>query len=216
MSKPFGLAIFDVDSTLVTIEGIDRLADGDPRIAELTDQAMNGTIAIDEVYAKRLDIVRPTLTRVRELGDEYIRSVTPGAIDTIRALRNQGVDVHLVTAGIEQAILPLAEHLGLSKRAVHAVRLSFDSDGNYVDFDRSSPLTRNGGKETVVINLRVRAKGRVLMVGDGASDLEAKPAVDLFIGFGGVVARERVRAGSHRYIDVLDLTPVLKFAEEWQ
>ena len=40
---------FDVDSTLVTIEGIDVLARGDSSIAKLTEAAMNGEIPVDEV-----------------------------------------------------------------------------------------------------------------------------------------------------------------------
>jgi phosphoserine phosphatase len=106
--------------------------------------------------------------------------------------------VHLVTAGIEQAVLPLAQMLGV--RNVHAVRLTFTADGAYKDFDRRSPLTRQGGKELVVRDVRARSKGKAVFIGDGASDLETKAAVDLFIGFGGVRERERVMAGADRYV----------------
>jgi len=41
---------------------------------------------------------------------------------------------------------------------------------------------------------------RVIMMGDGISDLEAKPEVDLFIGFGGVVARKPVQEGAGAWI----------------
>ena len=37
---------------------------------------------------------------------------------------------------------------------------------------------------------------RVIMIGDGVSDLETKPDVDLFIGFGGVVERAKVKQGA--------------------
>lgn len=214
MKKPFGLAIFDVDSTLVTIEGIDRLAGDDPRIAELTEKAMNGEIAIEEVYRRRLEIVRPTREALDALGRDYVSHLVPDAREVIQELRSRGIDVHLVTAGIEHAILPLATHLGLARRAVHAVGVSFAPDGSYAGFDEQSPLTRTGGKETVVINLRVRSKGRAVMIGDGISDLEAKPAVDLFIGFGGVVQRRRVREGADRYVDEPSLRPVLQILEE--
>ena len=40
----------------------------------------------------------------------------------------------------------------------------------------------------------------VVMMGDGVSDLEAKGEVDLFIGFGGVVAREPVKVGADAWI----------------
>ena len=38
------------------------------------------------------------------------------------------------------------------------------------------------------------------MIGDGASDLEAKPAVDLFIGFGGVHTRPVVRDNADVFV----------------
>src|SRR5690349_11355468 len=119
----YRFVFFDVDSTLVTIEGIDVLANGNPEIVRLTDAAMNGEIALDEVYARRLEIIRPTLADVEALGRRYVDSLIPGAAETIKTLQDAGVDVHLVTAGIAQAIAPLASHLNIAARAVHAVSL---------------------------------------------------------------------------------------------
>jgi phosphoserine phosphatase len=45
---------------------------------------------------------------------------------------------------------------------------------------------------------------RVVMVGDGVSDLEATPVVDLFVGFGRYVARERVRREAGVFVTSLD------------
>ena len=179
----YRFVFFDVDSTLVTIEGIDVLAAGNPEIVRLTEMAMNGEIPLDEVYARRLEIIRPSLADVEALGRRYTESLVDGAEETIAALQSAGADVHLVTAGIAQAILPLAAKLNIAPRAVHAVPLRFDDAGNYVDFDRRSLLTRNGGKELVVHAVLARAKGRSAFIGDGVSDLETKPAVSLFIGF---------------------------------
>jgi phosphoserine phosphatase len=204
----YRFAFFDVDSTLVTIEGIDVLADGNPEIAKLTDAAMNGEIPLDQVYAKRLEMIRPSKDRVDQLGAAYLQSLVDGAAETIATLRENGVIVHLITAGIEQAILPLANSLHLNPRNVHAVKLTFDAVGNYKDFDRRSFLTRPGGKELVVRDIRARSHGKVAFIGDGVSDLEAKPAVDLFIGFGGVVVRPRVKENADLY--VTNLSDVLR------
>jgi len=203
----YRFVFFDVDSTLVTIEGIDVLADGNPEIAKLTDAAMNGEIPLDQVYAKRLEMIRPSKERVERLGSTYVESVVGGAKETIAALQDNGVIVHLVTAGIEQAIVPLADALHVNSRNVHAVKLTFDANGNYKDFDRRSFLTRTGGKELVVRDVRARSHGKAAFIGDGVSDLEAKPAVDLFIGFGGVVVRPRVKENADLY--VTSLTDVL-------
>jgi len=208
--KGIRIVFFDVDSTLATIEGIDELAEGRSEIAALTEAAMNGEVPMDEVYARRLEIIRPHRTRIDELGRLYVDRMIQDAPEVMAQLRNAGIEILLVSAGIRQAILPLAARLGIPERAVNAVELMFDDDGNYLDFDRRSPMTRSGGKELVVMNLRSRTKGGAAFVGDGITDLEAKPAVNLFIGFGGVKARERVRDGADVFIDEARLTPILE------
>jgi len=203
----FRVVFFDVDSTLVTIEGIDVLAGGNREIAKLTDAAMNGEIPLDQVYAKRLEMIRPTRAQVDALAQTYVSSITTGAKEMLAELRKRRVSVHLVTAGIAQAIAPLAAQLGIAN--VHAVSLLFDDAGNYRDFDRRSFLTRGGGKELVVRDVRARSHGRAAFVGDGASDLEAKPAVDRFIGFGGVVVRSLVKENADVFVAEHDLRAVL-------
>src|ERR1044071_1172673 len=116
LSPKYRFVFFDVDSTLVTIEGIDVLANGNPEIVRLTDAAMNGEVPLDEVYARRLEIIRPSRSAVEALGRRYVESLEPGAEETIATLQRAGVDVHLVTAGIAQAIAPLAERLGIAAR----------------------------------------------------------------------------------------------------
>ena len=207
----YRFVFFDVDSTLVTIEGIDVLAGGNPEIVRLTEAAMNGEIPLDQVYAERLEIIQPTRADVEALGQRYIASLVDGAAETIATLQNAGVDVHLVTAGIAQAIAPLAAELNIAPRAVHAVALQFDDAGNYVDFDRRSFLARPGGKELVVRAILTRAKGKAAFVGDGVSDLETKPVVDLFIGFGGVAVRDRVRDEAHVFVQEPSLRAVLPY-----
>lgn len=207
----YRFVFFDVDSTLVTIEGIDVLAKGNPEIVRLTEAAMNGEIPLDAVYGKRLEIIQPTRAEIEALGQRYIESLVDGAEETIATLQNAGVDVHLVTAGIAQAIAPLAAKLNIAPRAVHAVALDFDSSGGYVDFDRRSFLARPGGKELVVRAILTRAKGKAAFVGDGVSDLETKDVVDLFIGFGGVAVRERVRREAHVFVEEPTLRAVLPY-----
>ncbi len=210
----YRFVFFDVDSTLVTIEGIDVLANGNPEIVRLTEAAMNGEVPLDEVYARRLEIIRPTRVAVESLGRRYVESLVPGAEETIATLQRAGADVHLVTAGIAQAIAPLAARLNIAPRAVHSVALDFDEKGDYRDFDRRSLLTRNGGKELVVHAILARAKGRSAFIGDGVSDLETKAVVNLFIGFGGVHTRQRVMENAEVYVGEPSLTAVLPYLIE--
>ncbi|HJQ40386.1 MAG TPA: HAD-IB family phosphatase [Thermoanaerobaculia bacterium] len=203
---------FDVDSTLVTIEGIDVLAGGNPEIVKLTEAAMNGAIPLDEVYGRRLEIIQPSLSRIEELGEQYVASLVDGAKETIETLRAAGANIHLVSGGIEQAIAPLAQHLCV--RQLHAVALVFDEEGNYKDFDRRSLLARSGGKELVVRAVLTRSKGKSAFVGDGVTDLETRPVVDLFIGFGGVEQRAKVRENAEVYVTAPTLKAVLPYLLE--
>jgi phosphoserine phosphatase len=210
----YRFVFFDVDSTLVTVEGIDVLAAGNPEIARLTEAAMNGEISLEEVYERRLNAIRPSRAQIDALGETYVRSLVAGAGSTIETLQGAGADVHLVTAGITQAIAPLAAHLRIAPRAVHAVPLQFAGDGSYAGFDQRSLLTRSGGKELVVHAILARSKGRSAFVGDGVSDLETKPAVSLFIGFGGVQLRPRVKENAEVYVTEPDLRAVLPYLLE--
>ncbi|HEX9493507.1 MAG TPA: haloacid dehalogenase, partial [Thermoanaerobaculia bacterium] len=142
MTPKYQLVFFDVDSTLVTIEGIDVLAAGKPEVVKLTEAAMTGEIPLDQVYARRLEMIRPTRDAVTKLMQRYLDSLVAGAEETILALKRAGCVIHLITAGIEQAVVGLAWAFGVK---LHAVRLEFTESGEYKDFDRGSPLTRPGG-----------------------------------------------------------------------
>ena len=89
-------------------------------------------------------------------------------------------------------IKPLAQHLGIAH--VEAVPLYFNDDGSYQGYGETYPTTRNLGKNEVIREWKqALLPERVVMMGDGVSDLETKPDVDLFIGFGGVVTRSKVK-----------------------
>jgi hypothetical protein len=77
---------------------------------------------------------------------------------------------------------------------------------------RSTPLSGSGGKPLIIDHIRSRWPGRVMLIGDGLSDLEAMSHVDLFVGFGGVVYRERVAAQSPAYIKTPHLSPIVPLA----
>ncbi len=204
LHSKYRLVFFDVDSTLVTIEGIDVLGEGNPEVARLTDAAMNGEIPLEEAYGRRLDLIRPGRAALDALAARYLQSLVDGAAETIAELQRAGALVHLITAGIEGAVAPLAAKLNIPPRNVHAVRLELDGDGNYAGFDRRSFLTRSRGKELVVRDVRARTHGKAALVGDGASDIEAKPAVDFFIGFGGVAIRNKVKENADVFVTSFD------------
>ena len=208
MKLLYPLVIFDVDSTLVGIEGIDWLAgERHEEIARLTEEAMNGNVPLEQVYETRLNLIRPTEEKIAQLADAYRDALLPGVTEVFEELRRAGAMIHLVSGGVLQAIAPLASMLSVPAHRLHAVRLRF-SEGEYSGFV-PSPLARSGGKATVVRDIRARAHGRAVLIGDGASDLEARSAVDRFVGFGGVAIRESVRAKADVYVTDRDLRAIL-------
>ena len=65
--------------------------------------------------------------------------------------------------------------------------------------------TRSGGKLEVIRGLKTELRpAMVVMVGDGVSDLETRPEVDLFVGYGGFVPREKVEREAAVFIRSLE------------
>src|SRR5918999_6085058 len=150
-SSRFGSVIFDCDSTLSAIEGIEELAHAHrEEIARLTEAAMRGEIPLEDVYGRRLALVRPTRDQVNALGDRYVRTLVTDARETIAALLSEHIEVRVMSGGIRQAVVTLAMSLGLTERAVAAVDVHFDENGDYAGFDEDSPLARSGGKRIVL------------------------------------------------------------------
>lgn len=207
----FDVVCFDCDSTLSRVEGIDELARRagvEEEVAPLTAAAMAGELALDAVYGKRLELVRPDEASVAWLARVYVDEMVAGAVEAIAMLRGAGMDVHIVSGGLRQAILPLAETLGIAAANVHAVDVVFGDDGAYADFDRASPLARPEGKADICRALSNGVRS-VALVGDGVTDIAAREAGAFVIGFGGVAARPAVVAGADIFIHGPALTAVL-------
>lgn len=193
--------IFDLDSTLVAIEGLDWLANRKGVGAELaiiTAQAMNGQIPQREAMRRKLAMIRPSLSDLVELGREYVERTVPGAKELVSRLQQAGQTVWIITGNFQPAVGILASSLGVPLRNVIASELAFDEQGEYASLDLEQPLVNNFGKARVIKELRISS---VVMVGDGVTDLETKPVVDLFIGYGGVISRPKVVEHSELYFD---------------
>jgi phosphoserine phosphatase len=200
-----GKVIFlDCDSTLSGIEGIDELARARghvifEEIVALTNAAMNGEVPLDEVFGRRMEIIRPTQSMADRVAIRYLETVTPGMSELVSGLQARGWLTVILSGGFAPLIEPLARSLGIEH--IEAVPLYFDHDGNYAGYGADYPTTRSGGKNVIIREWRqAMLPERVVMIGDGVSDLETKPDVDMFVGFGGVVAREPVRRGADYWL----------------
>jgi phosphoserine phosphatase len=207
----FASVVFDCDSTLARIEGIDELAGAHAaEIRALTDAAMQGLVPLEEVYGRRLEIIRPTRETVEDLGRRYVEGLVPDAREVVEALRWLGKQVRIVSGGLRPPVEAVARELGLPADAVAAVGIEFGADGSYGGFERESPVARSGGKTEVIGRWDLPRLS--LLVGDGATDLEARPAVDAFAAYMGVAFRPNVAAGADYVLRDESLAPVLALA----
>ncbi|CAI7995168.1 Phosphoserine phosphatase [Geodia barretti] len=195
---------FDVDSTLIRIEGIDQLArlcGAEERVTELTRQAMGGSLTFRESLSQRLNIIRPSRDQIEKFKSLHTPDtiLTPDVQRLVKLLFQRGAEIYLVSGGFREVIEPLADHLGIPRDHVFANKLLFTENGEYRGFDESQPTSRSGGKPTVVAEIKKKHK-TVVMIGDGATDMEASPPADLFIGFGGNVVREKVKEGASWFV----------------
>ena len=204
MSQPprFDAVCFDCDSTLSRIEGIDELAlraGCETEIASLTEAAMNGDIPLQDIYGKRLDIVRPDKVALAWLAERYVEEMVSGAVETIATLRRHGKAVYVVTSGLFQSVAKFAGTLGFAPSEVHAVKVHFDAAGAYQGFETSSPLCRGDGKALICRKLAAK-HGSVVIVGDGVTDLAAREGGAYVVGYGGIIYREVVLQEADCYI----------------
>lgn len=199
------LLFLDCDSTLSTIEGIDELARfSNPevfsQVVALTNAAMDGVVPLGDVFGKRMEIIRPSREIADKVSQCYVENIVPGAEALINMARERGWMPVILSGGFAPLIAPLARHLGI--RHVEAVPLYFNESGEYTGYGETYPTTRNLGKNEIIREWReALLPERVIMIGDGASDLETKSDVDLMVGFGGVLTREKVKAGADIWLE---------------
>ena len=222
----YDLIFFDCDSTLSTIEGIDELAKlkgKEQRVGLLTNKAMDGELDLSEVYGKRLQAIRPTRGQLKAIENRYIDTEVEDATEVIAALHFLGKKVYIISGGLVDAVRGFGRRLGVSPENIRAVELEYNAlsgewwrynepqaqhEQTYLEYVEG-PLTISSGKPAIINELTGTQHGRRFMIGDGSSDLATRDMVDLFVGYGGVVARDKVKAESDIFIQSLSLAPVL-------
>jgi phosphoserine phosphatase len=227
---PYDHIFFDCDSTLTTVEGIDVLAKllgKGWRVRVLTEAAMSGDVELEEIYAKRLRTIRPTLGQIRALRQIYKQNIVADAPEVIAALQSLGQQVYIISGGLSEPVADFGTYLGVPRSHIRAVGVEYDqlSGKWWQSLDDESPnpserylsyegvsLTVSDGKARIVREMLDDQMGRTLLIGDGVSDLLAGSAVELFVGFGGVTVRDEVRERAPAYIDSPSLAPLLAVA----
>ncbi|MBK8026916.1 MAG: HAD-IB family phosphatase [Chloroflexi bacterium] len=225
----FDLIFFDCDSTLSALEGIDELArfkGKEWRVSVLTQKAMDGDLDLRDVYGKRLAAIRPTRGQLKAIEQRYYETMVPDTAAVLAALRFLNKHVFIVSGGLADPVRGFGARLGVPADRIRAVDLEYNElagewwryhepwtqlGQTYFGYEEG-PLTVSSGKPQIVRELAGSLPGRRMMIGDGMSDLAARDVVDLFVGFGGVVSRAKVRDGSEAFVKVNSLAPILPLA----
>jgi phosphoserine phosphatase len=206
---------FDVDSTVIDEEGIDVLAaylgQGEA-VAQLTLQAMEGGMKFQDALAARLGLLKPSKDSILACLQAHPLRLTPGVEEFVKELKVAGKDVYLVSGGFRIMIEPVADLLDIPHDRIIANHILFNEDGSYSSFDPTEPTSADLGKPKALSQIQQSGGYKTMvMIGDGATDAQAKPPAKAFIGFGGVALRESVQKVADWFVmDFSDLTKVVK------
>lgn len=196
------VVIFDCDGTLSSIEGIVELAkyNGlEDHIKSLTEVAMSSGGLSQEVFNKRLELIKPTAQQLSQLALGYYQKRTQNIEYLIKKLHKKGIKVYIFSAGITAAVLPFGGRIGVPEQQIYAVDLKFNATGNYLSYDRKNVLIDNSGKVKLIKKIFTKEQ-RIIFIGDGANDLIVKPYVKKFIGFGAHYYRSYIEQESEVYV----------------
>ena len=200
----FGLIAFDMDSTLITIECIDELADFAGKKAEVsavTEAAMRGEIDYRESLRRRLALLAGLDARVlaRVFGERLLLS--PGARELLEAAQNAGLRTAILSGGFTYFTERLRIELGFDFATSNELEISGGKLTGRVVGDIADAAAKAHHLARLTDELGLK-KEQVIACGDGANDLlmmeqaglsvafHAKPATrakaDVAINFGGL------------------------------
>ncbi|WP_448661100.1 phosphoserine phosphatase SerB [Sphingomonas sp. CJ20] len=202
------LLVADMDSTMITVECIDELADYagiKAQIAEVTERAMKGELdfaaALDARVALLKGLEESAIDRCLA---ERVR-LSPGAETLVKTMRARGAMTVLVSGGFTRFAEPVGAALGFER--VIANRLVI-ADGA-LDGTVEKPIVDSATKETTLLGAaaeRGLELAQTLAVGDGANDLAMIRKAGLGVAYR---AKPIVAAAAGVRIDHADLTALL-------
>lgn len=172
--KHLGLAVMDMDSTLISIECIDEIADMQgikPKVAEITESAMRGEIEFAESLRRRVALLAGLPAEaLQRVVDERLQ-LNPGAKDWISCCQQHGIKTLLVSGGFDFFAHQVQQLLGLDM--VYANRLEIIDGkltgkvlGDIVDAKAKADYLLQT-REQFGLN-----PDQTVAIGDGANDLE--------------------------------------------
>jgi phosphoserine phosphatase len=184
--KDFKLAAFDMDSTLITIECIDEIADyigKKAEVAAITEAAMRGEISdYQESLRRRVALLKGLpVEALQKVYDERLR-LTDGAENLIGFLQHSGLKVLLVSGGFTFFTEKLKDRLKLdfaksNELEVREGKLTGELVGSIVDAEEKRKIVL-----ATCENLDIYP-AQVIAVGDGANDLKMMSVAGMSVAF---------------------------------
>ncbi len=200
----------DVDSTLITQEVVELLAEhagSRAEVADITERAMRGELDFTESLRARVATLAGLPVSVFDAVLAEV-DVTPGAVELLAELDRRGWPVGLVSGGFVEVVGPLADRLGIPRYRANALEVSHGAltgrvAGEVVDRAVKARTLREFAAETGV------PLERTVAIGDGANDLDMLAAAGFGIAFNAkpVVCAQADAEVRDRLDAVLDLPP---------
>jgi phosphoserine phosphatase len=203
----------DMDSTLITIECIDEIADMQglkPQVAKITEAAMRGEIEFRESLTRRVSLLKGLeASALQRVYDERLQ-LSPGAENMLAAVKAAGLKTLLVSGGFTFFTDRIKSRLGLDYAHSNLLeivdnKLTGRVLGNIVDADEKKRMV-----EYVCAELGITTK-QALVMGDGANDLKMMNIAGLSVAFR---AKPVVRAQATMALNFVGLDGILPVLEE--
>jgi phosphoserine phosphatase len=204
----FKLVAMDMDSTLITIECIDEIADMQglkPQVAEITEAAMRGEIEFRESLTRRVALLKGLdASALQRVYDERLK-LSPGAEKMLDAVKAVGLKTLLVSGGFTFFTDRMKTRLGLDYTHSNVLeivdgKLTGKVVGGIVDADEKKHTV-----ERVCAELGISPKQAIVM-GDGANDLKMMGISGMSVAFR---AKPVVRAQANVALNFVGLDGVL-------
>lgn len=202
------LLVADMDSTMITVECIDELADYagiKAQIAEVTERAMRGDLDFAEALDARVALLKGLEeSAIDRCLAERVR-LSPGADTLVNTMRARGALTVLVSGGFTRFAEPVGEMLGFERVIANRLEIA----GGSLTGTVAKPIVDSSTKETTLLSAvaeRELAAEQSLAVGDGANDLAMIRKAGLGVAYR---AKPIVAAAAGARLDHTDLTSLL-------
>ena len=202
------LLVADMDSTMITIECIDELADYagiKPQIAEVTERAMRGELDFESALDARVALLKGLEEAAIDRCHAERVQLMPGARSLIRTMKAHGARTILVSGGFTVFADRVAEAIGFD----HAISNRLGLAGGTLDGTVARPIVGSATKRETLLAER-EALGltheQTLAVGDGANDIPMIEEAGLGVAYH---AKPKTAAAADARIEYGDLTALL-------